>query len=53
VNDAIGAVIVHDESFTLGLLITLKMMDFKDAIIRISNEATQEWALEQLLQKVC
>jgi hypothetical protein len=27
------------------------MMDFKDATIRISNEATQEWALEQLLQK--
>eukprot|EP00959_Pyramimonas_sp_CCMP1952_P136956 2865746-Pyramimonas_sp.AAC.1 len=47
-----NTVIVNDESFTLGLLISLRLIEYKDAIVRISTEATQEASLEQLLHKV-
>ncbi|XRB21521.1 dynein axonemal heavy chain [Pseudoscourfieldia marina] len=44
--------ITRDENFTLGVVIEYNMMAFKDEIMAISTEATQEAALEDLLDKV-
>lgn len=52
IQEAIGAEIVRDDNFTLGYLLDLKVMDFKDAIVQVSTEATQEAALEEMLHKV-
>ncbi|KAK3237367.1 hypothetical protein CYMTET_52552 [Cymbomonas tetramitiformis] len=52
VQEQIGHKVVHDETFTLGVLLSLKVMDHKEKIAQISTEATQEAALGQLLQKV-
>lgn len=40
------------QPLTLGKLLEYKVMDFKTGISNISNEATQEEALEELLAKV-
>lgn len=53
VEDAIGGKqIVRDSEFTLANILDLGMLEVKDAISTISTEATQELALEELLQKV-
>ncbi|KAJ7549737.1 hypothetical protein O6H91_07G065800 [Diphasiastrum complanatum] len=48
----IGHKLERNVTFTLGRLLELKVMDYKGAIGNISNEATQEASLEELLQKV-
>ena len=52
VQTEIGHELVRDENFTLGLLLQFQVGLYKDRIIAISTEATQEAALEQLLHKV-
>ena len=52
VDACIGEALIRDEKFTLGLLIEVNVMKFEDAITQISTEATQEMALEEMLQKV-
>lgn len=53
VEDAIGGKpIVRDSAFTLESILGLGMLEAKDQISTISTEATQELALEELLQKV-
>ena len=42
----------RNATFTLGKLLELKVMEHKAAVNGISNEATQEASLEQLLQNV-
>ena len=44
--------IPRDESFTLQVLLDARVQDWKDDIAQISTEATQELALEELLNKV-
>lgn len=44
--------IERNAQFTLGKLLELRVMDFKAEIANISNEATQEIGLEELLAKV-
>eukprot|EP00873_Tetraselmis_striata_P045243 jgi/Tetstr1/465507/TSEL_010176.t1 len=52
IQEAIGAEIERGEGFTLGYLLALKVMAFKDDITQISTEATQESSLEEMLAKV-
>ena len=52
IEETIGTQIVRDENFTLGYMLDLKVMDFKDGIVQVSTEATQEAALEEMLAKV-
>ena len=44
--------IPRDETFTLQVLLDARVQDWKDGIAQISTEATQELALEELLNKV-
>ena len=44
--------IERNAQFTLGKLLELKVMDFTSDIVGISNEATQEMGLEELMEKV-
>ncbi|XRA99053.1 dynein heavy chain [Pycnococcus provasolii] len=43
---------LESDTFTVGALLEMKVVDFKDRIVAVSTEATQEAALEGLLQKV-
>eukprot|EP00741_Cyanophora_paradoxa_P000409 tig00000404_g400.t1 len=52
IEGTIGAPIVRDDKFTLGYLMNLKVMDFKEAIEQVSTEATNEAVLEEMLAKV-
>ena len=52
VQELIGAPIVRDDEFTLQKILDLKAPAHGEAIGAISTEATQEQALEELLQKV-
>lgn len=52
VQEVMSQELVRDESFTLGLLMSYNVNDFKDDISRISTEATQEAALEGMLKKI-
>ena len=52
VQETIQQELVRDESFTLGLLMSYNVIEFKDDIARISTEATQEASLEGMLKKV-
>lgn len=52
VFDAIGTQLIRDGTFTLQVLLDAKVQEFKDSIVQISTEATQELALEELLAKV-
>lgn len=47
-----GSQIERNAQFTLGKLLELKVMDFTSDIVGISNEATQEMGLEELMEKV-
>lgn len=44
--------IERNAQFTLGKLIEYNVMEYKAAIANISNEATQEAALEELMEGV-
>ncbi|XP_073391166.1 uncharacterized protein [Physcomitrium patens] len=48
----IGRKIERNSQFTLNKLLELKVMDFTNAIVEVSNEATQEMGLEELMSKV-
>ena len=52
VQSEVGHEMVRDENFTLGVLLSMQVGLYKDRIIAISTEATQEAALEGLLHKV-
>ncbi|KAJ3226918.1 Dynein heavy chain 6, axonemal [Clydaea vesicula] len=52
IQDAIGKVLVKDESFTLGKLIELRVFEFKEEISTVSAQAGSEAALEEMLSKV-
>eukprot|EP00727_Mastigamoeba_balamuthi_P003136 m51a1_g1282 putative dynein heavy chain axonemal (4140) ;mRNA; f:131088-144324 len=52
IQDAIQTRVIRDKNFTLGNLLALKVIDYKEQIANISLEATKEALLEQMLQKV-
>eukprot|EP00899_Mesostigma_viride_P007437 jgi/Mesvir1/16695/Mv15092-RA.1 len=52
IEGIIGEPGISGEGVTLGKLLELKVMQFKDALQNVSTEATQETTLEELLQKV-
>lgn len=52
IDEIVGRELSKDPDFTLGVLIDLKVMDLKDDIQTVSNTATQEAALEELVLKV-
>ncbi|QDZ24237.1 heavy chain of dynein [Chloropicon primus] len=52
VQEVMNQELVRDESFTLGLLMSFSVENFKDDISRISTEATQEASLEGMLKKI-
>ena len=52
VQEVMNQELVRDDKFTLGLLMSYNVENFKDDISRISTEATQEAALEGMLKKI-
>ena len=52
VQETMNQELVRDASFTLGLLMSYSVENYKDDIARISTEATQEAALEGMLKKI-
>ena len=48
----IGIKVKGNDSFTLGMLMSMKIGEYKEKVVAISTEATQEASLEQLLHKV-
>ena len=52
VEQIIGQALIRDHHFTLGLLIEFDVMKHEEGITQVSTEATQETALEEMLQKV-
>ncbi|KAI8818687.1 dynein heavy chain and region D6 of dynein motor-domain-containing protein [Fimicolochytrium jonesii] len=52
IQDALGKVLVRDETFTLEKLMELRVFDFKDEISNVSSQAGSEAALEEMLGKV-
>ena len=52
VQSEVGHEMVRDENFTLGVLLDFQVGLYKDRILAISTEATQEATLEGMLHKV-
>eukprot|EP00906_Rhabdomonas_costata_P002873 RCo004476 len=52
IDEIVQRELSKEPDYTLGVLIELKVMDLKDDIQNVSNTATQEAALEDLLAKV-
>jgi hypothetical protein len=52
VEETLGNKVVRDEKLTLGALLDLRIVVHRDTLQQISTEATQESALEALLNKV-
>jgi dynein heavy chain len=52
IQDAIQQRLVRDKSFTLGMLLELKVVEYKEDISSISSSATQEAQLEEMLKKI-
>jgi dynein heavy chain len=52
IQDAMGKVILKDETFTLSKLMEIRVFDFKDEIATISGQAGSESSLEEMLSKV-
>jgi len=52
IDEIVGRELSQEPEFTLGVLLELKVADLMEEIQQISNTATQEAALEDLLMKV-
>ncbi|KAJ9454440.1 Dynein-1-beta heavy chain [Diplonema papillatum] len=52
IDDIVGRNLSQDPSYTLGILIDLKVMDLKEEIQQVSNQATQEQQLDEMLGTV-
>eukprot|EP00755_Sulcionema_specki_P020771 Sspe_Gene.12750::Locus_4355_Transcript_2_2_Confidence_0.222_Length_4895::g.12750::m.12750/K10408/DNAH; dynein heavy chain, axonemal len=52
IDDIVGKPLSQDPTYTLGVLMDLKVMDLKDEIQQVSNQATQEQQLDEMLQTV-
>eukprot|EP01064_Diplonema_japonicum_P033482 TRINITY_DN6608_c3_g1_i1.p1 TRINITY_DN6608_c3_g1~~TRINITY_DN6608_c3_g1_i1.p1 ORF type:complete len:4220 (+),score=898.37 TRINITY_DN6608_c3_g1_i1:135-12794(+) len=52
IEEAVGKNLSSDPTYTLGTLMDLKVMDLKDEIQAISNQATQEQQLDEMLGTV-
>ncbi|PRP88057.1 dynein heavy chain 6, axonemal-like [Planoprotostelium fungivorum] len=52
IQDVIGQRIVRDKNFTLGVLVDLKVVEYKEEINIISSSATNEALLEEMLRKI-
>ena len=52
IDEIVGRNLSQDPSYTLGVLMQIKVMDLKDEIQMVSNQATQEQQLDEMLGTV-
>ena len=52
IDDIVGRMLSQDPTYTLGVLMNLKVMDLKEEIQQVSNQATQEQQLDEMLSTV-
>eukprot|EP01060_Flectonema_neradi_P004124 TRINITY_DN12705_c0_g1_i2.p1 TRINITY_DN12705_c0_g1~~TRINITY_DN12705_c0_g1_i2.p1 ORF type:complete len:4231 (+),score=761.72 TRINITY_DN12705_c0_g1_i2:111-12803(+) len=52
IDDIVGRTLSQDPTYTLGVLMELKVMDLKEEIQQVSNQATQEQQLDEMLGTV-